>query len=461
MVKSNLPFGSEFSPSQIDLPDLLETAKSVGGDWKEFEAQVYETYFQDYKTSEYNRRKLANNTKLGMIAYGIINRDAQLTAFGETLYQLRGHPENLHGTLARHILLQLHGMTLVQCIEDMLVAGESIDLNKLRRWLDERGIHFPRGGKHPSIMRLWLERAGIFESSSWRINEQRLEDILGTGMEEVEQLARLSPAQRAFLKALANVDNSGPFFSNDIEKLASATYGIQFDEKNLPKTVLYPLQEIGYIDIQRGTKEAGRGAKPFYVSPTEKLRTELILPLLEEIEKQVGSDIRPLLRKPLGEILEQVASPDKHIRGLALEALAFKLLRLIDLDYVATRLRGAATGGAEVDLVFQSARLLYSRWQIQCKNVAAGIGLDDVAKEVGLTHMLKSNVIAMVSTGKISSQARRYAYEVMQDSNLEIAFVDRKDLDEIVARPSRMVDVLYREAKAAMRLKALEIEDKT
>jgi site-specific DNA-methyltransferase (cytosine-N4-specific) len=36
-------------------------------------------------------------------------------------------------------------------------------------------------------------------------------------------------------------------------------------------------------------------------------------------------------------------SSDKHICGLALEALAFKLMRLLDLNYVATRLRGAAT----------------------------------------------------------------------------------------------------------------------
>ena len=42
MVKSDLPFGSEFSPSQIELTNLLEIAKSVGGNWKEFEAQIYE-----------------------------------------------------------------------------------------------------------------------------------------------------------------------------------------------------------------------------------------------------------------------------------------------------------------------------------------------------------------------------------------------------------------------------------
>lgn len=154
MVKSDLPFGSEFSPSQISLPTLLEIAKEMGGDWKAFEDRIYQTYFKDYRTSEYNRRKLANNTKLGMIAYGIIERDASLTSFGEKLYGLRYQSDDLYENLVHHILLHLHGITLVQCVQDMHIAGEPIDLIKLRHWLGERGIHFPRGGKHPSIMRL-------------------------------------------------------------------------------------------------------------------------------------------------------------------------------------------------------------------------------------------------------------------------------------------------------------------
>ena len=75
-----------------------------------------------------------------------------------------------------------------------------------------------------------------------------------------------------------------------------------------------------------------------------------------------------------------------------LEALAFKIMRLLDMTYVATRLRVNQTGGAEIDLLFESARLVFFRWQIQCKNTARVL-LDDVAKEVGLTHFLKSNVI--------------------------------------------------------------------
>ena len=42
MPKSDLPFGSEFSPSQIDLPSVLEYAKKYGGAWKRFELEIRE-----------------------------------------------------------------------------------------------------------------------------------------------------------------------------------------------------------------------------------------------------------------------------------------------------------------------------------------------------------------------------------------------------------------------------------
>ncbi len=80
--RSDLPFGSEFSPSQVELTTVLELADTYGGDWHGFEEVVRLTYFQGHKTSDYNRRKLANNTKLGMIAYGILDRGGSLTPFG-------------------------------------------------------------------------------------------------------------------------------------------------------------------------------------------------------------------------------------------------------------------------------------------------------------------------------------------------------------------------------------------
>ena len=300
-----------------------------------------------------------------------------------------------------------------------------------------------------------MKRPGVFVSA-YRVDQTRLNKILGLNLEEFEALAMFTPEQRAYLKALANIDDEGPHTSNDIEKLAVATYGAVFNEKNLPKQVLYPLRDAGYIALERGTKGKGRGAKPFLVTATDKLVADLVAPLVEQLEQQTGADLRPLLRKPLREVRQELKSKNRHVRGLALEALAFKLMRLIDLAYVATRLRGSATGGAEVDLIFESARLVFSRWQVQCKHTAR-VSLDDVAKEVGLTHFLKSSAIVMVSTGEIGGEARRYANQIMAASNLCIVMVDGGDLAHIEKRPAAIVDVFIREARHAMDLKRLEL----
>ncbi len=455
MRRSDLPFGSEFSPSQICLSYVLELAFLHGGDWKSFESAVRATYFEDHNTSNYNKGKLANNTKLGMIAYELIDRDANLTDLGRSLYEIRNDEEGLYIELARHILLNLHGITLIQCVQDIQASAETVTLIKLREWLEERGIYFPRGGKHPSIMRLWLAKAGIF-SSGWNVNEDRLAEILGTTTNEIEILSKFTSEQKVYLKTLANISEPGPYFSNDIEKLAAATYGVKFDEKNLPKQVLYPLAEAEYIALERGTKQAGRGAKPFMVQPTEKLISEIIVPILNQIEQLVQSDLRPFLRKPLSAIIKELRARDKYTRGLALEALAIRLMRLIDLNYIATRLRGKQTGGAEVDVIFESSRLVYSRWQVQCKNTRI-VSLDDIAKEVGITHFLKSNVIVIITTGKVGTEARKYANKIMAESNLCIVIADGDDVVEIIENPPAIVNVFNREAKHAMKLKALNI----
>lgn len=452
--RSDLPFGSEFSPSQIDLRRALELAEQHGGDWRAFEAAVRSAWFESHSTSDDNRGKLANNTKLGMIAYGIIDRDASLTEFGRELLELRSNESALYRHLAQHILLRLKGMTLVRCIQDMEAAGETVKLTTLREGLALRGVHYPRGGKHPSIMRLWLAKAGVVVGSRWRIDPQRVEEIVGVGMDEYEALGDLTPLQRAFLRALVNTGTTAPQRANEIAKLASVTYGEKFPEKSLPKLVLHDLVEAGYIATKKTT--TGRGAKPFLVTPTDKLVADVIDPLLEQLKTQTDPALVALLRKPMPDILVDLTDKNRHVKGLALEALGFKIMRLLDMDYVATRLRGSQTGGAEVDLIFQSARLVFSRWQIQCKNTSR-VALDDVAKEVGLTHFLKSNAIVIVSTGRVGPEARRYANRIMRDSNLAVVMIDGDDLKRISESPAKVVRVFQREAQHAMKLKTLDI----
>jgi hypothetical protein len=452
--KSDLPFGSEFSPSTIDLAAVLEIIDQNGGDQVAVESTLKKRFFDRETTSERNRQKLAMNLRLSLLAYGLMDAHCYPTEFGKRLHSIREDVAELHKELARHILLNLHGLTLIQCLKDMELGGEAVTLVSLRQWLDERGVHFPRGGKHPSMMRLWLEKAGVF-SSGWRVNEDRVKELTGTSTEDLEVLSQASPEQRAFLKALANLGSDAVYFSNEIEKLASITYGVEFNEKGLARDVLYPLESAGFITLERGTKEPGRGAKPFVVTPTAKFQAEVLLPILEQIEQQTHADLRPLLRKPLTDVLSELDHDHKHIRGLALEALAIRLMRTVGLDYVATRLRGEATGGAEVDVIFESTRLVFTRWQVQCKNTAR-VSLDDVAKEVGLTHTLKSNAIVIVGTGQISDAARRYANRVMADSNLAIIMMDKGDVQAIARSPATIVSILKREATHALELKKLD-----
>jgi site-specific DNA-methyltransferase (cytosine-N4-specific) len=335
----------------------------------------------------------------------------------------------------------------------MTVAGEGVNLTTLRNGLAARGIHYPPGGKHPSMMRLWLAKAGVFVGVRWQIDEIRLQEVLGTKPADFEALARFTVEQRAFLRALANTGIKTPQPANEVAKLASATYGVRFPEKSLPKLVLHALVKADYITAEKTT--TGRGAKPFLVAPTDKLDAEIIGPLIDQLKGQTDPKLLDLLKKSLESILTEMKSADRYVSGLALEALAFKLMRMLGMTYVATRLRSQATGGAEVDLIFESARLVFSRWQVQCKNTDR-VSLDDVAKEVGLTHFLKSNVVVVVTTGEIGAEARRYANKIMRDSNLAIVMLDGTDLAAINNNPPAIVDVFNREACTAMKLKALE-----
>ena len=453
--RSDLPFGSEFSPSQIKLPTLLDFAMMHNGDVNALQSAIQAKFFSRHGGGNAkNQKTLAMNCRLGMKAYGLIDESANVTDFCRALYALKDDSSKLHESLARHILLHLKGMALIQCIRDMTAAGEVVSLTTLREGLAERGVHYPSGGKHPSMMRLWLKKAGVFVGGRWQIDEIRLTAVSGANSEDFGVLSRFSSEQRAFLLALANTDTDTPQASNEIAKLAEATYGVKFPEKSLPKLVLNALVDAGYITSTKTTD--GRGAKPFMVAPTPKLVADVITPMLEQLKDQADPKLLDLRRKPLSEILIEIDSEDRHIGGLALEALAFKLMRFLDMVYVATRLRAQATGGAEVDLVFESARLVFSRWQIQCKNTAR-VSLDDVAKEVGLTHFLRSNVIVIVSTGDIGVEARRYANKIMADTNLCVVMVDRTDLDTLREFPTHIVNVFNREAHHAMTLKKIDI----
>ena len=443
-----LPFGSEFSPNQVDLPNLLEICKNHEGNQVHIEKAIIDTFYSD-KTNDV--KKLGNNCFTALSHYKILDDNGVLTEIGSNLYEHRKDNE-LYWIFAKHILLHLNGLLFIECLQDMHLAGDKVTLESMRKPIEKRGLTYPKGGKHPSVMRLWLEKTGLI-NKQWKIDSDVLNKILGTE-DKTSILAGLDNFQVAFLKALINSGIKEPQSASNIVKLAQNVYGLDFPEKSLPKLVLNKLVESNLIIVQKTTQ--GRGAKPFLVQLHPDVDPEVILPTLAQLRRRLNKRLLELTRKPLSDILVDIKSKDTYISGLALEALAFKLMQFLDMEYMATRLRGEQTGGAEVDLLFESSRLGYSRWQIQCKNTQK-VSLDPVAKEVGLTHFLKSNVILVVTTGDFTSEARKYSNAIMRNSNLNIILLNGQDLEKISQIPAMIIDILNREAKHAMDIKRIEL----
>ena len=119
------------------------------------------------------------------------------------------------------------------------------------------------------------------------------------------------------------------------------------------------MRDLGYIEIAKST--TGRGGKPYEVSRTARFRQEISEPVLDAAAEKAGLVPKELFERPLSQILADLKSDDKHVKGRALELLAIYLARLIDLEFKGWRVRSADTGGAEVDVIVEGARLIFSR----------------------------------------------------------------------------------------------------
>lgn len=443
--KSDIPFAGNFSPKEVSLAEVLGFAKTHGGDRQAMEAAVQAKYYERKKTPKKQRPKLAYNVVLGMVKYGLIAKDASLTDAGAEILALAGDSKAMYRRFAQHILVDLDGTAFVRCVSDMQMAGETVTLISLREALLERGIHTPTANKSMSLLRLWLDQGGV-TTPSWTVNLGLVEELVGLTAPELEALALMTPAQVAVIRVLAELGDAS-IDSSKLRLAAEKAHGVRINEKQMPKTVLLPLKQMGYVSFKSGK------ARSAPVKATAKLRADVTVPLLEQLAGALPPKLLELLRLSLSEIVAKLDA-GKHEKGLALEALAFKMLRLAGLRYLDTRYRPKSGGRFEVDLLFDSQNLAYGRWQVQCKNTSA-VSLDDVAKEVGLTYYLLSSVVAVITRGTVGAEARNYAVDVMRKTNLAVVLIDGEDVEQIVEDPLHIFEVLAREADFAMRLKPL------
>jgi DNA modification methylase len=339
----------------------------------------------------------------------------------------------------------------------MKSGGAKFSLGEVTAELRKRGFHVSDNSSDLSGVLNWLRVAGVLKDYS--VDEEKYSELAGASTKTIESLKGLTVPQNSFLRALAALGVKDWTPHNQVVEHAEMLYSgeVRYNWKELDRVILKPLEKEGFIEIQKRPKstEGARGGKPAEIKPTEKFEKEVSLPILELICKAAGfSDVREIASISFADVVSRVQQKkDIDDRARALEILAVKICQLLDLDFMGIRATDEdVVAGGEVDAFMESARLVYSRWQIQCK-ASAQITYEAIAKEVGVAEVSLATVILIVSTGKITDGAATYRKKIISKSQLNIAIIDGESLEQIAKSPASIGSILNSQAREAMQIK--------
>jgi len=451
--KIRVPFTQQFSPEQTPMEKLLVLLEKSKDSTKEIKVLIANSFFKDRSDPE----KLAGNTVISLKIYGILDKENKITDFCKDLISNKNDIGRVYEILARHILLNMHGIEILETLREMKKAHLPIQLSTLPDELLKRGIKTKSSSSDLSGFFGWLRKANIL--INYDINEPVFEAIVGVKIKIIESLMHLNHGQIGFLRAMVamNINDWIPYnnICNYTENLFSGE--IKYNWKNIMKDVLLPLQIKGFIEIRKKEKQDlktpdGRGGKPSDIKPKGKFFTEVATPILNSLYSSAGfQDIRDIRSKSLSEIIKDARQTlDTYKKGEALELLAIRLCQMLDLEFLKWRETDEnVTAGGEVDAMLHSSRLIYSRWQVQCK--ASNISLEAIAKEVGMNAVTLANVILVVGTGNATESAHKYRDRIVANSNLNIIILEGKHLDAIIHDKMALIEILNSQARDAMK----------
>lgn len=463
-----LPEANEFSPGQVDLRDLLACV-ATGGSREEVVERVRKRFFADAaaaKTDPAARLKQqgtrAKNALLGARKYGLV-ADSQiaLTELGDEVLAAPTD-EEMYGLLARHIIRNLHGLEVLSAIREMQLAGEKVSKASLQTFLEVRAgfDKLPRATTHHTKLLQWLREADVLPPEGWTVDPQRVFDLTGVSLAGADDWGSLEQDQRAFLRLLRRLAlvHGGAVKAATVVDAVETEYGPIFRHSDqLAKTVFRPLAEPAAGWITLSGKGQGRGGKSGSVTATAKLLSTDVDLLPDGVGLGIPADLKSALQKPLPEVHAELGSDDTYVKGIALELLSIRIA--LDLTLIPTRLRerSVSTGGAEVDLVAESAHLHFSRWLIQCKNTKS-VSVSALAKEVGMAVLLRAHVVVLVTTGKFSPAVSSYAVELATTSALQVVLVDGTVLERYKTSGGSAIRELFNStARATLAVKRSQV----
>lgn len=447
-----VPYTQQFSPQVTPLNRLLPILRTNAGNTGNLKAAIASAFFN----ASADPSKMAGNTLIALRYYGILGNGDALTDLGNQLIENQDNLDEAHRILARHLLLNLDGISIVETLREMSSGGIKIDLKTLPGELRQRGFEVLETSSDLSGVFGWLRQANVLKQ--YTINPAAYYSLIGTSAATLDALKDLNGEQMHFLRSMASLNVQDWTGHKSIVNHAKELYPgeVNYDEKSLVKKVLQPLETSGFIQVRKREKvdqttPAGRGGKETDVKPTEKFEREVADPLINVLLRSAGfTDLRKIRSMALADIVADIKqTKDSHKQGKALEFLAIRLCQMLDLQFMGWRETDVKiAGGGEVDAMLYSSRLIYSRWQVQCK--IGKISTEAVMKEVGLQLVSLANVILVVSTGTATTGAQTYRKQIISSTNLNIVFLDGGALERIIKDNSALIEILRQQAQYCM-----------
>lgn len=445
-----LPSFNDFSPKIIG--DVRKPLLLFRRHAPDFDA-VVRAWADEFFDGATNKRASTNVTAT-LNSLGLIDRKRMtLTEPGEFI-AAAATPREAAERLALHVVESRHGMSVIEAARSLNVRGEHVGKDSLKRELELMGIErLSRATTDHTTLANWFAEAGLLDKSANLVPvDEAMKRVLGISASERAELSALPLEQQIFLhilRRLVEVEPTKSIAAKVVTDECLRDYPHQFDEDQLSKKVLRPLEAGGWLTL--GSRSGGRGAKSGQVSATGKLLDIPFSAIVPDFDAVVPADLRDKINLPRTEIQRLLSSRSSNDRGLGLELLALRMLIDLGLSPRSFRQRSRDTAYAEVDLTAEGKQLLFSRWNIQCKCVKNRVSLSDVAKEVGLAIYAKSHVVMVVTTGEFSREAVNYAREITADTHLQFVLVNRAAVRSyLTSGPASLHEFLQKNAAKVM-----------
>ena len=448
--ESRIPVGTQFSPELISLPHLVAMLVANSGDREAIGEAIVTPPVRRKPYSSPPTRRMTGLPVEAAVQYGLLERGSfQATALTGSLAMLG--EEQAYRAFARHILHRLGGLRVVQVAQEMYLDGSALTGDTLAQRLTDQGFRVTIHNTAINTMRMWLAKAGLFQEGrggdAWRADRDVLDQLVGVDKTTLAALAGLNPAQVAFAEALARLspEIGQQVLASDVRDLVESRDGIRIGRGSLPNEVLRPLADAGLIEFStKGT----RGGKASVLWITPAFKADVLLPILENTLKDLDQAATAYAQASPAEIKQDLMSDDAWKRGKALEAYVVFVMRLLGLRFVGWRRRSQETANSEVDVLMEGVvGAMPTTWQVQCKNTPSqSVRLEDIAREVGLLPLTRATHILVVANARFTSDARRYAEEIMRRIPVAIFLLDGNDFATILDRPESLGRLLLEHA---------------